>query len=368
MRKAVSRVAREWQRTVDALESPVLVLELDGRVRRLNRAAVDLLGRDFPEVLGRCLDALETGEPWAAAARIAARSRVSGRASTVQCRDARGRTWEVACHVSRDGTEPWLILTLRDLTERVALEQTVRRNEVMSALGTVVAGVAHEARNPLFGISAALDAFVSRFGANGEFTPFVEVLQGEVARLRELVNGLFEYGKAPTRELEPGCVGPLVGEAVRSCQALARSRRVTLRAQVAEAVPPVLLHRGRLLYVLENLVRNAIQHSPEAAAVEVVAESAGERAGSGIRCAVRDRGSGVAPEDLPRLFEPFFSRRRGGTGLGLAVAQRIVEEHGGRIQARNRRDGGAEVAFWLPSVTRPGEPEGTATAGTGGGG
>lgn len=350
LRRAVATAAREWQRTVDALESPILVLESDGRIRRLNRTAVELLERDFPAVLGRRLEELETGEPWATAAAAAAESRSTHEAAMVQCRDGRGRTWEVASRVSWDGDAPWTVLTLRDLTERVALEQSVRRNEVLSALGTVVAGVVHEARNPLFGISAALDAFVARIGDDPALTPFVDVLRGEVARLGDLVDGLFEYGKAPTRELEPGRIEAVVAEAVEACTSLGRSREVGLVVRCPEALPQVLLNRRRLVYVVSNLVRNAVQHSPAGAMVEIAVEPDGEAPGAGLVCRVRDRGSGIAAEDLPRLFEPFFSRRRGGTGLGLAVAQRIVEEHGGRIRARNRPGGGAEVTFWLPSL------------------
>jgi signal transduction histidine kinase len=125
---------------------------------------------------------------------------------------------------------------------------------------------------------------------------------------------------------------------------------VGLVVRCPEALPQVLLNRRRLVYVLSNLVRNAVQHSPAGAVVEVAVEPEGKAPGAGLVCRVRDRGSGIAAEDLPRLFEPFFSRRRGGTGLGLAVAQRIVEEHGGRIRARNRPGGGAEVTFWLPSL------------------
>jgi PAS domain S-box-containing protein len=366
LRRVVEISAREWQRTVDALDSPVLVMELDGRVRRLNRAAASRLGRDFPEAIGRTLPELGHEEPWLAATEAVESSRARLGSARRQCRDAAGRTWELVTKVSRQGGPTWVVLVLHDLTERMALEERVRRHEVMSALGSLVAGVAHEARNPLFGISAALDAFASRFGDDPRFTPFLDVLQGEVDRLRKLVQDLFEYGKAPTRALSPDQVGVVLQDAVGDCAGLADQREVGLEVACAEDLPQVLLDRARLAYVFRNLVQNALQHARPGTTVEVRLAAAGARAGAGVRCTVRDLGPGFAPDDLPRICEPFFSRRRGGFGLGLAIAQRIVEEHGGRLRARNHPGGGAELEVWLPSLTAP-APVRTGAAAEGGG-
>lgn len=353
LRRAIKVSAREWQRTVDALDSPVLVLELDGRVRRLNRAAADLLHCDFPDVLGRMLPELGADEPWRSAAVAVEASRARLGPDRRLCVDPGGRTWELVTKVSRQMEPAWVVLVLHDLTERVALEARVRRHEVMSALGSLVAGVAHEARNPLFGISAALDAFTSRFGDDERFRPFLEVLRGEVGRLGTLVTDLFEYGKAPTRVLSQDQVAPTLGDALADCVSLAEKHEVAVEIHRADGLPRVLLDRARLAYVFRNLLQNAVQHSPPGSVVEVRLERAGDRVAAGVRCTMRDHGPGFSAADLPRIFEPFFSRRRGGVGLGLAIAQRIVEEHGGTLRARNHPHGGAELDVWLPSVTDP---------------
>jgi signal transduction histidine kinase len=106
----------------------------------------------------------------------------------------------------------------------------------------------------------------------------------------------------------------------------------------------------RLQEVFENLIQNAIQHSPRGAAVIVETDEVRAENRAWVCSAVRDSGSGFRSEDLPRLFEPFFTRRPGGTGLGLSIAQRIVEEHGGTISAHNDALGGARVEVRLPSV------------------
>lgn len=361
LQRVVQVAAREWRCTVDALDSPVLVIESDGRVRRLNMAAAALLDRTFSEAIGATLPELASEEPWASASGAVESSRLRRTPDRRQCRDASSRTWEIATTVSRWGGGEWVVLVLHDLTERIALEERLRRTEVMSALGSLVAGVAHEARNPLFGISAALDALVARVGDDSRITPFVDVLQGEVARLRDLVHDLFEYGKAPTGACEPGDVSVVLAESVRTTAPLAEAGEVTIRLAIDPPLPPVLLNGPRLAYVFMNLLQNAIQHSSAGGVVEVAVapvEAPRGSARSGLTCVVRDRGAGIAPADLPRIFEPFFSRRRGGFGLGLAVAHRIVEEHGGTLRARNRAGGGAELEVWLPSVHPPAGPGG----------
>jgi signal transduction histidine kinase len=109
----------------------------------------------------------------------------------------------------------------------------------------------------------------------------------------------------------------------------------------------------RLVYAFENVINNAIQHSEAGSVVEVTCGtvSAGDR--TYIECKVRDRGPGFREDDLPRVFEPFFTRRRGGTGLGLSIVQRVVDEHGGSVAAGNDPDGGASVVIRLP-VYQPG--------------
>jgi signal transduction histidine kinase len=100
--------------------------------------------------------------------------------------------------------------------------------------------------------------------------------------------------------------------------------------------------------IFSNLIRNAIQHSRPGATVHVEAGEISLDNRLWIECRVSDSGPGFQTEDLPRIFDPFFTKRRGGTGLGLSIAQRIAQEHGGKIAARNRSDGGAEIVVRIP--------------------
>jgi signal transduction histidine kinase len=235
--------------------------------------------------------------------------------------------------------------------EREQLKDELRRNEAMTTMGALVAGVAHEVRNPLFGISSTLDAMTARMGERPEFGRYIEVLRSEVGRLSKLMAELLSYGRSPTREFMAGSLNAVVAQAIESCDSLARETGVTIVNRMALQPDAIRLDPDRLAQAFQNLINNALQHAPAGSAV-TVESSAIEKAGRRwIECSVGDRGPGFKPEDLKRVFEPFFTRRRGGTGLGLALVQRIVLEHGGEIEARNRPEGGAEVVVRFPRAS-----------------
>jgi PAS domain S-box-containing protein len=237
-------------------------------------------------------------------------------------------------------------LTLaRDITperqgaeERARLEAALRSSETMAALGSIVAGVAHEVRNPLFSISATLDALEAEYGNQQGYAEYAALLRAQVQRLKQLTRDLLEYGKPAKLRLAEVKAEELVRVAVRNCALVAREQGVSVLEEAAVGLPPIQADPVRMQGVLENLVTNAIQHSPRGSTV-VVRSALVDPTTLGF--SVEDEGVGIAKADLPRLFEPFFSRRKGGTGLGLSIVQRIVEAHGGSVTAENRARGAA---------------------------
>lgn len=236
----------------------------------------------------------------------------------------------------------------REMDERGALEAELRRSETMSAMGALVAGVAHEVRNPLFGISSTLDALTARLGAETGYGRYIEILQQQVGRLGKLMADLLDYGRPPVHEFTSGSLNDAVDAAVESCTSLAGEKSARIELRLAPDVGPVRIDQGRLVLAIRNLIDNALQHAPPGSAVTVATARIGDGAGARVECAVSDSGPGFQPDELPQVFEPFFTRRRGGTGLGLALVQRIAHEHGGEAQARNRDGGGAVVTITMP--------------------
>jgi signal transduction histidine kinase len=159
---------------------------------------------------------------------------------------------------------------------------------------------------------------------------------------------LLEYGKPFRGELYPVSMEEMVSRSVRVCLPAADVGQVNLVSKVEDSLPKIRIDRRRLSKVFVNLIENAIQHSPQKGTVVIEAQKITDGGSDWVQCAIKDSGAGILAEDLPRIFEPFFSKRRGGTGLGLAIAHRIMQEHGGKLIAGNNPEGGACMIARFP--------------------
>src|SRR6185369_234130 len=207
---------------------------------------------------------------------------------------------------------------------------SLRRQETMTAMGKLVGGVAHEVRNPLFGISATLDAYTEEMNTV-DLQEMAATLREQVGRLSRLMKELLEFGKPVAVVRKPGPLGSLIDEVIATRRAPAAEAQVELRSRVDGNVPLVPMDRERLRQVFENVIDNALQHSPRGTSVTIDGHSAEQAGRTYVEVRVEDQGRGFVPGEEPHVFEPFFTRRERGTGLGLSIVQKIVEEHEGSV-------------------------------------
>ena len=342
----IERKGAEWLLTVDSISLPILLVGTDTRIVRLNRTAHELAGLDYESVVGRRLESLGEGEPWKTLRDIVTAVHDSNMTCTAEIAEGE-RRWDVSASplAAAVGEDDRVVVVMRDTTELVRLQESVRRGEQLAALGELVAGVAHEVKNPLFGMGVTLDLLDQQIGPNPETAELTDALRTWIARLQALTENLLAYGQTWTTELVPGDLYSVVSQAIFSVQPRARDAGVAIEASLDGPPQTILMDTLRLVLVFENLLVNAVQHSRSGDRVTVDAR----RDGDHVEIAVRDHGPGFNPAELPRVFQPFFTRRRGGTGLGLSIVQRIVDEHGGTVAASNADKGGAVLHVRLPT-------------------
>jgi PAS domain S-box-containing protein len=251
---------------------------------------------------------------------------------------------------------PLVRLSLIDVSERARLQERLNQTEKMAAIGSLLAGVAHEVRNPLFGISSTLDTFEMRYHDNPDAMTRIGIMRSQVGRLAELMRDLLEFGRPSGLDTAACELREIVWWAASACAQPASARGVGI--DVSDGPPVTLVgDRGRLAQVFFNLIENAVQFSTPGSRVRIdISSESATGPGGGVEVRVLDTGPGFTESDLPHLFEPFFTRRREGTGLGLSIVKRIVEDHRGEVGARNRPQGGAEVTVRLPRPGRSASP------------
>ena len=350
MQNQIARAAEEWRSTFDSVLTPILLVDGSGRIARLNRAARELGHQSFADSIGTALASFGDGEPFLTAATLLADAGEGVR--TAEATDSEHRSWaiNVMPFASPGAAESSSIVVLWDITRMVTLQESVRISEQMSAMGELVAGVAHEVRNPLFGISAALDAFEEEFGHRPEFQEYIVRLRTDADRLDRLMNDLLEYGRPADLRLAARSFAGVIEHSVRACEPVARQKKVAIETGGGKgSLPHVVIDRDRLVQVFKNIIENAIAFTPGGSTVTIDVHE--DRAAQQLVTTVTDSGPGFRENDLPRVFTPFFTRRRGGTGLGLPIARRIIGDHGGTVAVRNADGGGAIVEIRLPLDT-----------------
>lgn len=346
----VRAAERFREQVLDAMLNGLMTIDHRGRVVFANFRARELLGH-------RRLEGLRLEELIELPARSNALTRtlVEGIAylqadGTVRSIDRDGRAQRIPVRINlapfraEEGAMKGAVCVLEDRTQVRAMEEELRHLDTLAAIGRFASSLAHELRNPLAGIEAGLH-WLQRSAASTEEQENLEVMGREVRRMEGILRQLL--GAARPREMvfSPVAVDALVEEAVAAHRTLAAERSVGLRWEGGGGLGEIHADRSPLLQVLGNLLRNAIEVSPVGAEVQILARADGAES---VRLEVLDRGPGIAREDLSRLFEPFFSRKEGGTGLGLYVSHGIVQRHGGQLHAGNRADGGARFVLELP--------------------
>jgi len=241
------------------------------------------------------------------------------------------------------------VLLMYDLSELKRLEREIQRHDRLVALGKMAAGVAHEVRNPLSSIKGFATLLGSKFKDGSQEHEAADLLVYEAERLNRSITELLNYARPTTLKKEQINIGDLVASSLKLISGDAQALGVKTSLEIDPDIPSINVDRDRINQVLLNLYLNGLQ-AFEASSLEKELKVSvhSDAAGRAIRIEIQDNGKGVSQENIDKVLDPYFTTKPEGTGLGLALAYKIVDEHNGTIRFKSTEGQGTAVSVTIP--------------------
>jgi len=345
---SLSRVQAFSDHLVHHMPIGLLAIDADDRIASLNQNAESVLGISSAEATGKHVAEM-LPKPL-----LAFYNELKERQGFIDT--------ELDCPVHGNGTIPleamgtalmgqeglfmgWVIL-LRDLTEIEHLKKEMARSQRLASIGRLAAGVAHEIRNPLSSIKGFATYFKERYRQVPEDKNTAEIMIQEVERLNRVISQLLEFARPMTIQKRSTSLDDTIRKSLKMIEGDAHTKGIEVRWKEDPDTKDVFIDPDRIKQVLLNLYLNAIEAMEDGGllSVEVVREEDKKH----FQIRVSDTGKGIKKEDLPHLFDPYFTTRSSGTGLGLAIVHNIIESHGGEVRVTSDYGEGTTVILSLP--------------------
>ena len=347
--EVVARSKREWEATFDAIADGISIHDADFRIVRANRALAERLGTTPRALVGRtCYELFHHSQsplencPHASVMQ-------NGQPQSIELEEpVLGGTFLLSAYPLRNGRGEITgsVHVLRDITAQKQIQASLIQTEKLTALGCLAASLAHEINNPLQALRSGLRLLVNRPLEEEKRQRYLEIASREVERVIAIVERVLNFYRPSAEQRELTAINEVVDETLALAGKRLQHGRVVVRRELAAGLPPVEAVGDQLKQVFLNIVLNALEAMPDGG--ELTVKTGWEQTRQEVWIAFTDTGEGIPPENLSRIFEPFYTTRLKGTGLGLSISHGIVERHGGRIEVESEVGRGSTFTVWLP--------------------
>ncbi len=337
----------------DALQEGVIVADATGTIRYINRGACRLFGLNPDEATGTHIGEKVRGLDWSAL--------ISGEHGTVS-RDLEvfypeNRYLNFYIKPVEQKGEPEstaYVMLVRDITESRQGEEEKLESERAGALTMLAAGVAHEIGNPLNSMNIHLQLLERKLKKavpelyEAELRELIDISTVEVKRLDHIIDQFLKAIRPSQPRIEPTDINELVKESMRFLEPELNDRGLQLTLELHSALPPLQLDPDQIKQAVYNVVKNATHATPPGGSIVVHSDLTDEY----VTVSFTDSGNGISAENMSNVFQPYFTTKKSGTGLGLLIIRRIIREHGGQIKLSSEEDKGTTVTLFLPRFSR----------------
>ena len=345
---SLTRIKAFSDNVVENMPIGLIALDDHHRIAACNHIAESVLQLSVPNVMGKNADQMLPARLCEVVKRFDEPDHVIE--EEIDCTIADGSVvpLEIGASILQDANGVFLgyILLFKDLTEVRSLRREIARNQRLASVGRLAAGVAHEIRNPLSSIKGFATYFKERYPDAPQDQKTANIMIAEVDRLNRVVGQLLEFARPVTVSPKSTSLQELVDDSVRLIEQKAKEKQITVKTLNSVKVDKAVIDPDRINQVLLNLYLNAIEsmESGGELGVELSADEENHR----IEIRVSDTGCGIPGEHLSRIFDPYFTTKSTGTGLGLAVAHNIMEAMGGKIKISSQPGKGTTFCIAIP--------------------
>ncbi|MBI5190971.1 MAG: response regulator [Nitrospirae bacterium] len=344
--RLMERLVKE-ERFIDGIifnmSSGLLVTDHDGRVKMLNYAGAEILGCEHDEVVGGDFTKL-----FPEAARFINVEGTSSIGREVVVTTKRGPVpvgYSNSTLLEDNGVSDGVIVVFRDLSEIKKLHDQLREKDRFAAIGKVAAGVAHEIRNPLFGITSVAQILAREAKEDSPTRALIDAMLSETSRLNTLVEDMLLYGRTMKAAPQAVDLNALIESVVDFHMAGIRDKDIRVVKDLDPGLPPLMLDPHQMRQVFLNVLVNALDACRRGG--EVLLRT--RMSDNTVSVRISDNGIGVPVDDLSKVFDLFYTTKEKGTGLGLAICRKIVEDHGGTVTIHSKPDVGTTVELLMPA-------------------
>ena len=355
-RASLSRIKAFSDNVVENVPIGLLALDHQGKIAAFNRGAEAILQMSALQVIGQSAERIL---PAGLLDEINhSKKQADVIEKEIECKMADGKMvpLEIGASSLKDENDVFLgnVLLFKDLTEVRTLRREVARSQRLASVGRLAAGVAHEIRNPLSSIKGFATYFKERYPDRPEDQQTADIMIQEVDRLNRVVGQLLEFARPISIKPKTISLEDLLNDAVRLIKERAAEKNITVNTRNTTQINTAWGDPDRINQILLNLFLNAIDAMENGGELDVEISSDDSRE---ICISVSDTGCGISPQDIPRVFDPYFTTKSTGTGLGLAIAHNIAEVMGGRISVESPQDRGTIFRVFFPNSKESGSDE-----------
>ncbi|MFN7949612.1 MAG: PAS domain S-box protein [Blastocatellia bacterium] len=350
----LARLKEFNENIIESISVGVMVVNLQGRVVNWNSALEEIYGLRREDAIGRRLPEVFQSDMLNAMREMIARSEhqpdqaaniYKFRADAVDGRELTLNISLAPLH-SKLGEVEGTLVAIEDVTSRIRLEEQLQQSDKLSSIGLLAAGVAHEVNTPLTGISSYSQMLMQQIPETDPRHKLLEKIHRQTSRASSIVNNLLNFSRVSDSRMTEVNLNRVLDDTIQLLEAQLRNTRIEVVRSYDELLPPALGNAPKLQQVFMNLILNARDAMPEGGTLEIIT-TAGATTASIV---FRDSGTGIAPEHLAKIYDPFFTTKQigQGTGLGLAVSYGIIQDHGGSIHVESRPGEGTSFSLTLP--------------------